>query len=156
MSKRSVATFVSAVIFLIILTSVLVYFFMKIKVDKVDCHFYDSIDITESHMFPNGSHKFENNIFYPEHLKEFDYIMVNGTKKVQVDSHFRGCVCAFKSCIRICTPFDNITIYNEYNEEEIVDLDDTHYYVLVGKPCQKLYLDEYGEWQLFSVSFCRF
>lgn len=153
MGKRSVATFVSAVTFLIILTSVLVYFFMKVK---VECHFYNSIDITGSHEFPNGSHKFENNIFYLEYIKEFDFIMVNGTQKVQVDSHLRGCVCAFKSCIRTCTPFDNITIYNEHNEKEIVNLKNTHYYVMVGKPCEKLVLDENDKWHFFSVSLCSF
>lgn len=154
MSKRSVAKVVLIIAFITILTTVLVINFMKVEF-KVDCRFHDSINITGSHQFKNGSHQFENNIFHEEFTKEFDYIIVNGTKRT-VDSHLRGCICAFKSCIRICKPFSDIKIFNKYNESEIVDLNNTHYHVLVGKPCGKYYEIEDEWWHFLAVSFITF
>ena len=168
MNRRSVVKVVSIITFITILTSVLVYNFMKVD----NCRFHDSINITGSYQFRNGSREFENEIFHQEFTKQFDYIIVNGTKKT-VDLHLRGCICAFKSCIRICEPFkqrqtgienqpgqkqksfNDIKIYNKYNESEVVDLINTHYHVLVGKPCRQSYLIGNGTewWQFLSVSF---
>ena len=153
MNRRSVVKVVSIIIFLTILTSILVQIFMKVEL-KVNCRFNDSINITGSHQFKNGSHKFENEIFHKDFTKQFDYIIVNGTKKT-VDLHLRGCICAFKSCIRICEPFNGIKIYNKHNESEVVELFNTHYHVLVGEPCRQSYLtgNDTEFWQFLSVSF---
>lgn len=150
MSKRSVAKVVLIIAFITILTTVLVCNFMKIDFQE-GCLFHDSINITGSHHFKNGSHQFGNNIFDQEFTKEFDYIIVNGTKR-RVDSHLRGCICAFKSCIRICKPLEEITIFNKHNKSEIVDLSNTHYHVLVGKPCKKYYETEDEWWHFIAVS----
>lgn len=153
MSKRCAAKVVSIIAFLTILTTVLVYNFMKVEFQH-NCHFHDSINITGSYQFANGSRKFNNTIFDEEFTKKFDYILVDGTKKT-VDTHLRGCICAFKSCIRTCEPMNSITIMNRQNKSEIVDVSNTHYHVLVGKPCMNYYmLEEEDEWwHFFPVSY---
>ncbi|CAO1406462.1 unnamed protein product [Diamesa serratosioi] len=141
MSKARIITVVSAISFIIILTAVLIHLFMVVEVPE-KCHFYNTINITGSHQFENGSHVFENDIFHKEFIKEFDYIMINGTEQIPVEPHLRGCVCEFKTCIRTCKSMNNITIFNVQNEEENVVLDNNNYYGLVGNPCKDSYVTD--------------
>ena len=67
----------------------------------------------------------------------------------------RGCACAFKSCIRTCSSFNDITIFNIHNKEEYVEFNNTHYQELVEEPCGKYFeaLNDNDTWHFLAVSF---
>lgn len=68
------------------------------------CDYFDTVKLTESHKFPNGSYLYEKLIIPPELTGEYDYeILVDG-EKVDVAKHLRGCACKLGTCIRFCCP----------------------------------------------------
>ncbi|KAH8383708.1 hypothetical protein KR009_010134, partial [Drosophila setifemur] len=70
--------------------------------DIPNCEFLDTVNITGSFRFPNGSYKYEDLIIPPELTGVYDYKIQYGGDSESVPNHTRGCVCKLKPCIRFC------------------------------------------------------
>ncbi|XP_017039734.1 probable G-protein coupled receptor Mth-like 11 [Drosophila ficusphila] len=70
--------------------------------DIPGCNFFDTVDLTESERFSDGSYKFQD-VYIPASLTgEYDYEIDYDGDRFSVANHIRGCVCKLKSCIRFC------------------------------------------------------
>ncbi|EDV95981.1 GH15468 [Drosophila grimshawi] len=70
--------------------------------DIPGCDYFDTVDLTESKRYPNGSFQYENLIIPAEQTGEYDYeILVDGEKE-SVKKHLRGCACKLGACVRFC------------------------------------------------------
>ncbi|XP_062123245.1 probable G-protein coupled receptor Mth-like 11 [Drosophila sulfurigaster albostrigata] len=66
------------------------------------CDYFDTVDLTNSIKFENGSYQYEDVLIPKEKTREYDYqILFNGDYET-VPKHIRGCVCHLKTCIRFC------------------------------------------------------
>ncbi|XP_060645292.1 probable G-protein coupled receptor Mth-like 11 [Drosophila nasuta] len=66
------------------------------------CDYFDTVDLTNSIKFDNGSYQYEDVLIPKEKTREYDYqILFNGDYET-VPKHIRGCVCHLKTCIRFC------------------------------------------------------
>ncbi|XP_017079901.2 probable G-protein coupled receptor Mth-like 11 [Drosophila eugracilis] len=73
-----------------------------IAADIPNCDYFDTVDLTHSLRFQNGSYKHEDLIIPASLTGEYDYkILYNGDKE-EVPNHVRGCACKLKPCIRFC------------------------------------------------------
>ncbi|KAH8327304.1 hypothetical protein KR074_009750 [Drosophila pseudoananassae] len=148
------------------------------KADIAGCHFYDTVKLTSSQRSQNGSYFYQGVEIPPDQTGEYSYIMLPDGKREPVQSHWRGCVCKLKTCIRLCCP------PNQYMDEDIVCTDGLeketwsgHYvnitsgtsvkrldfhkdFILQGhlpQPCQDLYELEENSGALFeNGTFLRF
>ena len=138
------------------------------------CNFLDTVNITEGWKDINGDFHYKEIIFRFGTYAEYSYIFENNTEKVPVEPHFRGCICKYKPCVRICCkPSDDenkknclisdtlLNIPIEDGEEKNISIYTDEFGVLFGKPCVEMYklepLDyEYDKWLLLKVSFCIF
>ncbi|XP_033244341.1 probable G-protein coupled receptor Mth-like 11 isoform X1 [Drosophila miranda] len=84
----------------------------SIAADIPDCNFFDTVNLTNSWKFPNGSYSYRGLIIPPSLTGEYDYeIQFDGASR-SVASHTRGCVCRVKPCIRFCCPLSKVMQYN--------------------------------------------
>lgn len=135
------------------------------------CNYMDTINITKDGWIDiNQDFHFNDIIFKRGTYAEYNYIFENMTEKILVEPHFRGCICEYKPCIRICCKHSNSenkkycvmsdTLMNvpiEEGEEKNISLDTQEFGVLQGKPCAEMFklepLDyEYDKWLLLKVS----
>lgn len=150
--------------------------------DIPDCVFEDTVDLTASTKFSNGSYLYEGLLVPPQLIAEYDYIeLFEGERKV-VERHIRGCVCKIKQCVKFCchpradmyqttadatpqcedelneelkySPLLNITLRN--SSRVVMHLLD-EFVVQQGIPCQGGYMlmphmYEEDQWELFEVS----
>ncbi|XP_034114801.1 probable G-protein coupled receptor Mth-like 11 isoform X2 [Drosophila albomicans] len=66
------------------------------------CDYFDTVDLTNSIKFENGSFQYEDVLIPKEKTGEYNYqILFNGDYET-VPKHIRGCVCHLKTCIRFC------------------------------------------------------
>lgn len=85
---------------------------------KLQCHFQDSINITDGKHFPNKS-IIHNGIEFPkDHYAMVNHIL-NGSKSVRVNPHARGCPCLEKPCVRLCCPFGSYVSSMEFEKEVV-------------------------------------
>ena len=131
------------------------------------CNFIDTINITSGHPDQNGNFHHNGVIYKKGTFLEYNYVVEDFTKKVEVEKHIRGCVCLYKACIRLCCTdtedanstcikTESINVPTQDDEEEEIDLNGKTYGVLTGRPCRQMYkLEpaqyEYDRW-IFSVS----
>ncbi|XP_034480802.1 G-protein coupled receptor Mth-like isoform X1 [Drosophila innubila] len=83
------------------------------KADIPECDYFDTVKLTDSVKFPNGSYLYENIIIPKEQTGEYDYeILVDGVK-VDVPKHLRGCACKLGTCIRFCCQKNLVLVDDE-------------------------------------------
>ncbi|XP_011179744.1 probable G-protein coupled receptor Mth-like 2 [Zeugodacus cucurbitae] len=120
------------------------------------CAFEDTVNITASRKFPNGSYSYQN-VLVPKHLTgNYSYIELYDGNRKTVEKHLRGCVCQLKPCVKFCchekervtltngrlqcskwkkinySPFLNITLQNGYKRKMNIL---TEFVVQQGIPC---------------------
>lgn len=139
-----------------------------------NCPFEDTVNITGSKRFSNGSYLYEGVLIPPNMTGSYEYIENEG-KSQKVARHLRGCVCQIKNCFKLCcTPRERLLENNQ--GWECVEFSDKDKYTLninislsdgsevlknvlkefvvqVGIPCEKGYmLDSHiDEWRLYEV-----
>lgn len=85
---------------------------------ELQCHFHDSINITDGEPFPNKS-IIHNGIEFPKgHYAMVNHIL-NGSRKVRVNPHTRGCPCLKKPCVRLCCPFGSYVSSMEFKKDVV-------------------------------------
>lgn len=134
------------------------------------CNFYDTVNITSGHLDQHGNFHHKGMVYKKGTFQEYDHIVENYTRMVRVEPHVRGCICSYKTCIRLCTEpcFGNdntnsscvktksLLVPTQEGDEEEIDLNGKRYGVLTGRPCEKMYKLEpteydYDKW-FFAVS----
>lgn len=73
-----------------------------IAADIIDCDFFDTVDLTHSFKFENGSYRYEDVIIPARLIGAYDYRILYGGSREKVPKHIRGCICKLKPCIRLC------------------------------------------------------
>ncbi|KAH8364831.1 hypothetical protein KR084_012241, partial [Drosophila pseudotakahashii] len=99
----------------------------KTKAEISGCDFFDTVDISDGQIHPNGSYLYED-LLIPAHLTgEYDFKLLANGEKEGVTRHIRGCVCKLRPCVRFCCPHDHImhrnTCYGNMTENELNELD---------------------------------
>lgn len=134
------------------------------------CDFLSSINITDGQRnATDQSIEYRGITFAPDQYGEFDFVLVNGTKRTPVAKHLRGCPCLKKPCIRLyCLPGRDsrgrrgcnyeamttnhtINILDENNHNKSVNIVE-HFSYVVDRPCETFVIQPSGEWQLKHVS----
>ncbi|XP_054731511.1 G-protein coupled receptor Mth2-like isoform X1 [Anastrepha obliqua] len=67
-----------------------------------NCAFEDTVNLTSSKKFSNGSYLYEGVLVPPALTGHYDYIELYGGERQQVTKHIRGCVCHLKQCVKFC------------------------------------------------------
>ncbi|XP_033164734.1 probable G-protein coupled receptor Mth-like 11 isoform X2 [Drosophila mauritiana] len=75
-----------------------------IAADILDCDFFDTVDLTHSFKFENGSYRYEDVIIPARLTGAYDYRILYGGSREKVPNHIRGCICKLK-------PYEELT-YN--------------------------------------------
>lgn len=115
------------------------------------CNFMNTVNITGGHLDQNGNYHFKGTVYKNGTFDLYNYIVENLTEVVEVEPHFRGCLCDNQPCIRICCTSDNnnnsacvssdtlVVPTYEAEGEEIDWVTGRRYGVLFGKPCKEMY-----------------
>ncbi|XP_037940040.1 G-protein coupled receptor Mth2-like isoform X1 [Teleopsis dalmanni] len=141
-----------------------------------NCEFHDTVNITGSLRYNNGSYLHDGVIIPPKLIGEYDYEVLYDGLELTVGKHVRGCICKLKPCVKLCcrpkqikkenlreceidaktelelSPYVNITFSNG-TEQSIHVLEE--FYVQHGIPCYDAYKltpdsEEDDEWKLFE------
>ncbi|XP_068142230.1 uncharacterized protein [Drosophila tropicalis] len=81
---------------------------------QLDCHYYDTVDLTGIQPFPNGSYLYENLIIPAELTGEYDYRLTgDDDERIEVAKYIRGCACRLKSCVRFCCHHNLMFMHGE-------------------------------------------
>nr|XP_017031090.1 probable G-protein coupled receptor Mth-like 6 [Drosophila kikkawai] len=73
------------------------------------CNYLETVDLSFSPQFPNGSYLYKDNLLVPFHLTgQYDYIETERGVNNSAKRHTRGCVCHLKACIWICCRFKDM------------------------------------------------
>ena len=128
------------------------------------CEFRNTVNISSGFLDKNGDFNHEGTVYARGSFAEFDYILKNFTKKIKVEKHIRGCICKYKTCIRICCRGDPrnceqpkfFNVFTKEGNEEAIDLSGRKYGFLTNIPCDVMYSlspqdYDYDQW-FFSVS----
>jgi len=131
---------------------------------SISCKFIDTVNITGGYKDINQNFIHKSDVYPLGTYEEFDYIEDHANKKTKVNPHIRGCICKLKPCIRLCCQGDknifdsncfeskSFTVLNENNKDEIIDLDENKYGVLVGRSCNEMFEVDYeSSWKLQKV-----
>ncbi|XP_039965325.1 G-protein coupled receptor Mth2-like isoform X2 [Bactrocera tryoni] len=70
--------------------------------DIPNCVFEDTVVLTASTKFANGSYLYEGLLVPPHLTAEYDYIELFEGERKPVERHVRGCVCKIKQCVKFC------------------------------------------------------
>lgn len=149
--------------------------------DIPNCVFEDTVALTDSTKFANGSYFYEGLLVPPHLTAEYDYIELFEGARKPVERHMRGCVCKIKQCVKFCchpradmyqtstdatpqceevlnkelkySPLLNITLRN--SSRVVMHLLD-EFVVQQGIPCEGGYMlmphmYEEDQWELFEV-----
>lgn len=120
------------------------------------CNFKDTINITDGYKDENNSYVHNGIIYAPGTYDLYSYIIENQTEMVPVKEHYRGCICKYKLCIRLCclegvgingnhpscVKNNILHVPNEENEERTIDIESHEYGILVDRPCAQMYVLE--------------
>jgi G protein-coupled receptor Mth (Methuselah protein) len=109
---------------------------------------------------------FDGDSYPPKSYAIYNYIL-NGTSRVSVESHTRGCVCQVRPCFKICCPPGYVyqpdkgdCVQNENAdvelEFEIVDAEKSRYHFILSDllyrcPVDIFALSQNWNWTLFKV-----
>lgn len=129
----------------------------------------DTVNITEGGWIdPNGDYHYKDIVFKHGTFAEYNYIVENLTERITVERHYRGCICLYKNCIRICCKGDSkkncvitdtlVNIPVGEDDETNITLSSNQFGILQGKPCNEMFklepFDyEYDKWTFLKVSF---
>ncbi|XP_017843870.1 G-protein coupled receptor Mth-like [Drosophila busckii] len=72
------------------------------RADIPGCDYFDTVDLSTSTKFPNGSYLFEHMLIPSELTAEYDYEILSDGDTSSVPNHVRGCACRLRSCVRFC------------------------------------------------------
>ena len=137
-----------------IITSKIVCSELSKPVPPIECDFMNTVNITDGNLLQNGSYEFENVIYNEGMFKEYDYI-IDEWERVNVKEHIRGCICAIKSCIRICNDFDDldhIIVDNDNKTTQKINLkNNTDFHIMIQRPCHVMYGLEDDEEETFIL-----
>lgn len=154
-------------------TSIQTYAFNSMLQWQGPCNFMDTINITDGKMNEVTKDFVFNGITYEYGTYGlYGYIIENYTEKINVTPHYRGCVCKYKPCIRLCCvqgvglngdhpsciKTNELSVFGQDNEDAIINIESHEYGVLIDRPCGKMYELEpldYPEdqWTFLKVSF---
>ncbi|XP_053955622.1 G-protein coupled receptor Mth2-like [Anastrepha ludens] len=67
-----------------------------------NCAFEDTVNLTSSKKFSNGSYLYEGVLVPPALTGHYDYVELYEGERQQVTKHIRGCVCHLKQCVKFC------------------------------------------------------
>ncbi|XP_050741866.1 G-protein coupled receptor Mth isoform X2 [Drosophila biarmipes] len=96
------------VLFLYMVFSLSLILLPKTEADIADCDFFETVDISAGHKFPNGSYLYDGLLVPAELTGRYDFRILPDDSKEKVQSHIRGCVCKLKPCVRFCCPHNHI------------------------------------------------
>lgn len=83
---------------------------------ELPCDFIDSINITGGIVDANHNILFNGIEFTSDQYATVNYI-IDGTDRILVKMHERGCPCMSKPCIRLCCPYGSFVESMEYGED---------------------------------------
>ncbi|XP_064538273.1 probable G-protein coupled receptor Mth-like 11 isoform X2 [Drosophila montana] len=90
--------------------------------DLPGCDYFDTVDLTNSHKFENGTYLYEDILIPKEKVDLYDYqILFNGERE-KVLEHTRGCACEIKSCVRFCCDPQKLLVKGEGKCEGNINL----------------------------------
>lgn len=80
--------------------------FVSNPADELPCTYFESINITDGVMQPNGDITYKNNVYSKNQYAKVNTVLskdqnLNG-EFIKVPSYYRGCLCNRKKCMRIC------------------------------------------------------
>lgn len=148
--------------------------YFEVERNSLPCSPYDTINITNGILNADNTITHHGITYERKHYKLYNYVYDDHETKIEVENHFRGCICYYKPCIRQCCPLNkqydvtnatcipsgillslNITI-ERYGVKYVKNLvHDEDYAIFYNKPCHgKLYttLASEKEWKLEEVS----
>ena len=146
---------------------IVVFIFINRSADaSLSCKFIDTVNITDGYKDSNQNFVHNGDVYPLGIYQEFDYIENSFNKtKTSVNPHIRGCICKLKPCIRFCChknskdciPSNKMTISNENEESEVINLSENKYGILIGRSCEKSYHlepEDYDDdrWNFLNVS----
>lgn len=138
--------------------------FVRCNEWKGNCKLMDTINITDGHEGSNGNFIHQGVNYSPGSYGVSNYIFAR-TRKVPVDQHMRGCICLYKTCIRICCSSrsdcsNDFTMLLPMLDDAEYELDSNtlEFGILRGTVCSHTYrlepLDyEYDQWFFNPVRF---
>lgn len=117
------------------------------------CNFMDTINITDGYKDENNSFVHEGIVYEYGTYGLYGYVIENQTEKITVPSHYRGCVCKYKPCIRLCCvkgvgpngdhegciKSNILNIFTSGYEEATIDMDTHEYGLLLERPCARMF-----------------
>lgn len=117
------------------------------------CDFVETVNISSGHLDMYGNYHHEGTVYPKGLFAEYHYVIKDYNVMVTAEPHFRGCICKVKPCIRLCclqkeengincVTTETLVVPTSEVDEEIVDLTGKDYGVLVGRPCEKMYVLE--------------
>lgn len=126
---------------------------MHCKEWKGNCKLMDTINITDGHADSYGNFVHQGINYSPGSFGVSNYIFAK-TREVPVDQHMRGCVCLYKTCIRICCSSRNECL-NEFSllvpmhdeSEYEIDSNSNEFGILRGTVCAHTYRLEPTEYE---------
>ncbi|XP_017039732.1 probable G-protein coupled receptor Mth-like 11 [Drosophila ficusphila] len=77
-------------------------FLVGVAADILDCDFFDTVDLTNTIRFENGSYKYEDLIIPAGLTGEYNFTILDDGSRISYPNHFRGCACKLRPCIRFC------------------------------------------------------
>ncbi|KAG5679683.1 hypothetical protein PVAND_009236 [Polypedilum vanderplanki] len=135
----------------------------SIYCQNISCDFKNTIDISGGKFDNDKNYIYKNDVYKLGDYAEFKYKIVNFTEKILVDPHIRGCVCKFKTCIRMCCQKNDnclkpseITFPQDKGIETTINLaKNKKYEILLEKPCKDMYKlepedDEEDAWAILT------
>lgn len=86
-----------------------------------NCPFIYTVDLTESILLPNGSYLYHNDtVIPPQFVSDYNYtILITNPNTQNVRVHKRGCICAVKQCLPLCS--DEMEYFYESYKSDCVD-----------------------------------
>lgn len=88
--------------------------------DIPNCDYFDTVNLTNSLKFTNGSYRYEDIIIPKEKVGQYNYQISYDGEREPVLEHTRGCACQIKSCVRFCCHPQKLLIYKEQRCGDVI------------------------------------
>lgn len=86
---------------------VFIIIFFPLVNSHLNCHIFDSINVTGGNVLQNGSWLHEGLIYPPGQYEKVDHFFQSDGKRVDTNAHVRGCVCTNRICVNVCCSMEN-------------------------------------------------
>jgi G protein-coupled receptor Mth (Methuselah protein) len=134
----------------ILLICVLAKVNCSMTLQQIPCNFMSTINITGGYVDSENNFVHNGIKFRPGKYAQYNYIIVNFTERVTVEPHIRGCLCEYKSCIRLCCLYSEkqnpnciqttvLQVPTQKDGEISLDLENDEFGILIGRPCADVY-----------------